>query len=48
MALKDERRQTEHKPLAHEIPYGNWSTRNYNSETDIECKKLALFFHDTQ
>lgn len=39
MPLKDERTQTEQKPLVHEIPYGNWSTKNYNLETDIKCKK---------
>jgi hypothetical protein len=42
MPLKDERTQTEQKPLVHEIPYGNWSTKNYNLETDIKCKKISI------
>lgn len=47
MDLKAEKRSTEGQPLVHAIPDGNWSTRNYNSDTNIKCKKLALFSQDT-
>lgn len=28
--------------FAHESPDGNWSTRNYNSGTNIQCKKISI------